>query len=59
MGNYVVFICGGPRDGEVLMEARNLNAALAAKRNAEWYMDLLEGETIGIDTDDGPLPIGG
>ena len=52
MASYVIFICGGPRDGEVLMETINLNAALAAARNAEWNMDLLEDETIGIDTDD-------
>lgn len=52
---YVVFICGGPRDGEVIMETNKLDAAVQAARNAENNMVLVEDEIIGIDRNGGPI----
>ena len=49
MTNYVIFIVGGSRDGEVLMETKNLDTALRFARSAEKTMILHEDETIGLD----------
>lgn len=53
--NFVLYICGGPRDGEVLMETKSLNAAMIAARAFEKQLDD-EDAAIGIDSDDGPVP---
>lgn len=52
--NFVLYICGGPRDGEVLMEAASLPSAVIA---AETLLEKLEDDAvIEIKFDDGLVP---
>lgn len=51
--NFVIYICGGERDGEVLTQTTSLGAAMIAARAFEKQLN--EDEAIGIDTEDGPL----
>lgn len=51
--NFVLYICGGPRDGAVLMKTQSLPAAMIA---AEIILEKLEDDAaIGIDFDYGPV----
>lgn len=53
---YIVYICGGPRDGEVLMETESRYKAICWAR---WAMGQLYDEEIdqcvAIDSDEGPV----
>ena len=52
--NFVLSICGGPRDGEVLMKTTSLPTAVIA---AEIVLEKLEDDAaIEIKFDDGPAP---